>query len=563
VSAHPDFYIFRDARRRLAAVELLRPLRSALVAMPSRAEIDELIALLLRAGELECALCDAKASPEDCEAAEQLTDALAESAVRTDCLGRTFDGREIVAASLPLLDKIGYSGAVNVGASEGFAYYALHPLDYVDRVATLEENWQSAFVIGIRSIGTTLSAIVASKLRERGVAADRFTVRPSGHPYDRHCAFSEDQLPKIRAALAHGSQFLVCDEGPGRSGSSLLSVAEALVRAAVPCSSIRILCSHEPDVGSLCTPEAARRWSQFRSMHTGMTKRLPRDAAEYFGNGEWRWKIFSRDHEWPPVWSQFERLTYGSGDGGSLLMFEGHGQFGEAVRNRNQKLSDAGFSLPYLGQEVGFGRQRLMDGSTARAEDLAPALLARMAEYCAWRAREFAVAEVDSSELDTMARVNFEREFGYALSDLNLCVVRPTICDNQMMPHAWLKAATGEWLKLDAATRGDDHFFPGPCDVAWDLAGVSVEWRLSPADRASLLRSYQNASGDNAADRLAAYELAYAIFRMAWSRMAATSVSVTSENARLMRDYERYRCWLQSAACVDNAQRNEVQTQLS
>jgi thiamine kinase-like enzyme len=132
-----------------------------------------------------------------------------------------------------------------------------------------------------------------------------------------------------------------------------------------------------------------------------------------------------------------------------------------------------------------------------------------------------------------------------------------------MMPHAWLKAATGEWLKLDAATRGDDHFFPGPCDVAWDLAGVSVEWRLSPADRASLLRSYQNASGDNAADRLAAYELAYAIFRMAWSRMAATSVSVTSENARLMRDYERYRSWLQSAACVENAQRNEVQTQLS
>jgi hypothetical protein len=90
-----------------------------------------------------------------------------------------------------------------------------------------------------------------------------------------------------------------------------------------------------------------------------------------------------------------------------------------------------------------------------------------------------------------------------------------------------------------------------------------VEWRLSPADRASLLRSYQNASGDNAADRLAAYELAYAIFRMAWSRMAATSVSATSENARLMRDYERYRSWLQSAACVENAQRNEVQTQLS
>ena len=51
-----------------------------------------------------------------------------------------------------------------------------------------------------------------------------------------------------------------------------------------------------------------------------------------------------------------------------------------------------------------------------------------------------------------MARVNFEREFGHAPGEIQLPVVRPAICDNRMMPHAWLKAATGDLVE---ARRGD------------------------------------------------------------------------------------------------------------
>ena len=436
---------------------------------PRQLNLDDWLTLLLRAGELECALCDAGASPQDSEHAARLTDLFAEAALRIDSHAEQSDVHRPITDALLLIDGISYSGAVSVGVQEGFAYYALHPLDYADRIAKLEESWQSACVIGIRSIGTTLSAVAAARLRERGSVADRFTVRPTGHPYDRECVFSESQHARIAAALATGSELLICDEGPGRSGSSLLSVAEALERAGAPRSRILILCSHQPDIHHLCAPDAARRWSRFRSIHTGMTRRLPNDAATYPGIGEWRRKIHSSDTDLPASWPQFERLTYLSDDGQSVQTFEGHGPYGQAVRERNQKLSDAGYGLPYRTDDAGFGRHRVVAGTIARVEDLTPALLTRMAEYCAWRAHQFAVTEVDSSELEIMARVNFEREFGHAPGEIQLPVVRPAICDNRMMPHAWLKAATGDWLKLDAATRGDDHFFPGACDIAWDL----------------------------------------------------------------------------------------------
>ena len=39
--------------------------------------------------------------------------------------------------------------------------------------------------------------------------------------------------------------------------------------------------------------------------------------------------------------------------------------------------------------------------------------------------------------------------------------------------------------------HGDDHFFPGPTDIAWDLAGTIVEWELAPAVDRTADRGYQ------------------------------------------------------------------------
>ena len=342
--------------------------------------------------------------------------------------------------------------------------------------------------------------------------------------------------------------FLICDEGPGRSGSSLLSVAEALEREGVPRSRILILCAYKPDVAALCAPNAAERWSRYRVAAAGMTARLPADAAEYLDAGAWRRKLFIADESVPAVWPQMERLRYGSSDGRTLLTFEGHGPYGATVRRRQQALSDAGLGVPYLGQEAGFGRQEWVKGSAVCASDVCPQLLTHMAEYCAWRGREFAVSDTDVSQLENMARVNYERAFGTAIADLALPVERPTVCDARMMPHDWLRTRDGRWLKLNAAIHGDDHFFPGPCDIAWDLAGVIVEWNLSASAREYLLGEYRKASGDDPSLRIGAYELAYATFRMAWSGMAAASVGDAEEKMRLVRDYTKYRDHLQCLA---------------
>jgi hypothetical protein len=223
-----------------------------------------------------------------------------------------------------------------------------------------------------------------------------------------------------------------------------------------------------------------------------------------------------------------------------MVTFEGQGPYGAATRARNEALSDSGFGARYLGHEAGFGRHLLPQRRLLQGTHLTPALLAHMAKYCAWRAREFCAADVDCGELEIVTRGNFGREFGVAHDGLELAVERPAICDNRMAPHYWL-AADGHVLKLDAALHGDDHFFPGPCDIAWDLAGVIVEWELPASARGSFLLQYQSASGDNAISRIGNYEWAYATFRLAWSRMAAASVAGSEEEVRLMHDAQRYR----------------------
>ena len=536
--SNSEFHIFRDSQRWLRAGEVVARLRNELAQISSSPKSEELVFLLVLAGELECALADAGVAGMDAATASHVTNLLAEAAVECDA-GRPRTGHLVAERSVALLNHIEYCGAVSISAPEGFAYYALHPIDYADLVMRLKLSAPQAFIIGIRSIGTTLSAVVRAKLRQCGVKAHRTTVRPSGHPYDRRCDLKPSQQRAIALASPGGAEFIVVDEGPGRSGSSLLSVAEALEREGVPAGRILLAGSHEPDVNTLCAFNAAQRWSRYRHAATGMTRRLPADADVYAG-GEWRRAWIVPDEAWPAVWPQMERLKYLSSRRRELLTFEGHGPYGAAACQRNRQLADSNFGPLYFGQKAGFGRHALPPGRVLRQSDVSPELLAHIAEYCAWRARAFPASGVEGSALEAMVKTNFVRGFGGGIDGLHLSAERPAICDNRMAPTHWWLCDTGGWLKLDAAIHGDDHFFPGPCDIAWDLAGVIVEWELSASATAFLLAQYRRASGDDVAQRIRNYEVAYAIFRMAWSKMAAASVSVGEEQLRLLNDYRRY-----------------------
>lgn len=534
-----NMYIFRDGRTTTDAAELLNDLTRALRAISLAPSPDKTMLLdtLLRAGELECALDDLH-SPSATVMA-RITESLASVLVATEF--RTENAPVLpVGDLLRSLETAPLPVTVEVSPPEGFAYYSLHPLGYVDLLRQAELKSTAGAVIGIRSIGTTLSAVVQAGLQSIKVPSERITVRPVGHPYDRSTEFTHQQKSWIGEQRSRGAHFFVVDEGPGMSGSSFLSVGDALMAAGVECEHITFLCSRVPDPSSLTATNAASRWPLFRALHVAPNHRLPAGADEFVAGGIWRERFFGDERNWPASWTQMERLKFLSRDGRYLSKFEGLGRFGGNVHGRALLVGKAGFGPSPIAVEEGFSIYPIVKGEKLLAGDLADDVITRIADYCVFRTREIPVQSASTATLEEMLRFNLREEFGVD-TDHKLPIVRPVIADGRMLPHKFLRTANGELLKVDNASHGDDHFFPGPTDIAWDLAGAIVEWDMSEAAAESLLRNYQNGSGDDARSRLPAYLVAYSVFRMGYCKMAAESTRGSSEEARLAADYSRYR----------------------
>ena len=534
--------VFRDGRQPINGRELIFKLLSSLRPLSSTTPpSNSILDALLCAGELECALADAR-DPK-AELAGEITDKLAMALVtgrgaRTDELER-----KIHAFAVP--DRLSLS------RPEGFSYYALHPLDFAALSASMPLHTRRVAVVGIRSIGSTLSAVVVAEIRKRRLAAERITVRPSGHPWDRRLdltAFERDWINRQNDAQA---EFWVVDEGPGLSGSSFLAVGEALVGAGVPHERIAFLGSVPPNLNSLRAPNAAVRLSRFRFCPIPSLRRGPAEAAVWIGGGHWRNK-FLNGAEWPALWPQFERAKFLSSDGQALFKFEGLGRFGAEVRERSQRLADAGFG-PAVGEaEDGYVRYEVVPGRVPTLADTDD-VLQQIARYCAWRAETFVAESCSSGELEQMIRTNAREGLGEDFDVAELGIEKPVVPDGRMHPHEWRLTREGWLVKLDGASHGDDHFFPGPTDIAWDLAGAIVEWRLRPAAAEYLLESYRRASGDNARARVPGFLMAYALFHLGYCAMAADSVRGTDEKTRLRRDMERYRALASENRCVTPA----------
>ena len=118
-----------------------------------------------------------------------------------------------------------------------------------------------------------------------------------------------------------------------------------------------------------------------------------------------------------------------------------------------------------------------------------------MAEYCAFRLRTFRVELGELNALQQMAEHNL-RELGLDLP-IELRLEHAVIADGRMQPHEWLVTNEGRLLKTDSGSHGDDHFFPGPTDIAWDLAGAIVEWQMNEQQATDFIDLYRCASGDD------------------------------------------------------------------
>lgn len=526
-----NLLVFREGRRHVSGHALKNALQQQLKEIEGTGSARKVLNALLRAGELECAIADAASAP--LTACQGFTDRLAEALVagHADADLRALQQM----AEMPVAEDL------TVSSPEGFAYYALHPLAYAEVLEKMPSLRGPVAVVGIRSAGTTLSAVSATAARARGLNAQRITLRPCGHPYNRRAEFSTEQLQFIQTAAASDATFLIVDEGPGLSGSSFLSVAEALVSGGVLPERIFLVCGHEPDFDTFRAHDGPRRARRFRWIAVSSEPRRPAAAHLFLGAGEWRHHVLSEGEHWPASWTTFERLKYLSpADNGprSLFKFIGLGHYGDQVVEREQRVADAGFGPAIQGESEGFASYPWMAARPMRAADLSWPVLERLAAYCAFRSQAFPGDVRGPDALQEMVRHNLGELKVAAAVDLQ--VERPVLADGRMQPHEWLLDARGQMLKTDSGSHGDDHFFPGLTDIAWDLAGAIVEWRMNTAQVRAFLEAYRRQSGDDAATRIGSFVVAYLVFRRAYCLMAANALQGMEEQARLEAAAEQY-----------------------
>jgi hypothetical protein len=553
-----NLLVFRGDRRRASGKDMKAALIARLEQSRSPLSNRALVGALLLAGEFECGVADAY--PEAAQSCERLTDGIADALLAGERTSSSnpasnldFQKSEFHSLSIgPTISESLINAAralttveqLSISTPEGFAYYALHPLAYADAMRQIPAS-EHLLIVGIRGIGTTLSAVAAAAARARGILTERMTARPQGHPYNRTAEFTPEQMAEVSQAVSSGATFVVVDEGPGLSGSSFLAVAEALERTGASTEKIILISSHEPDINTLCADNAARRWQRFRCIPAGGEARRPTEAVDFIDGGQWRSRVFANKSEWPATWTNFERLKYLSlSQKGEqrLFKFAGLGHYGDVVLEREKKVAAAGFGLVPREESDGFVSYSWMYGRTLTARDLSRETLVRLAEYCAFRQRAFAVEVFHLNALQHMAEHNL-RELGFELP-VDLRLERPVIADGKMQPHEWLLTIEGKLLKTDSGSHGDDHFFPGPTDIAWDLAGAIVEWQMSEQQTTEFLNFYYRASGDNAKHRINGFIQAYAVFRLAYCLMAANAMNGSAEEQRLRRAADIYRTLL-------------------
>lgn len=404
-------------------------------------------------------------------------------------------------------------------------------------------------VIGIRSIGTTLSAVVVAAARRRSLPAERITVRPAGHPFDRHTRFSEEQRTWIGTMVARRARFLVVDEGPGLSGSSFLSVAEALERDGVPARQITLLASHAARPEMMCAPQAAERWPRFQCLAVEGGPQVPAEAAVSLCGGQWRRHFGWEAARWPACWPAVERAKFLSRDGRMLFKFEGFGAYGSAPIARSAELARAGFGPRVADAGQGFAAYEILAGERLPAAPLSGPLLRELARYCAFRRETLATDRIcDPAPLAELLQTNVREELAFEAGDrfdVHYEAAPAVITDGRMQPHEWLPLPDGRLQKFDAASHGDDHFYPGPTDIAWDLAGAIIEWAMDQRAAELFVNAYRNATADDPTRRLPFFLAAYAAFRVGWCRMAEGATGDPQEKQRLRRAGDGYRAVLE------------------
>lgn len=430
------------------------------------------------------------------------------------------------------LDVLSGAGPITTRQAEGYAFYALYPESYI-AAARQSGLGPDTTVLGIRSIGTGLAALVAAGLG----AAPAQTLRPIGHPFDRQLALGPDLTRHLLQGLG---AFAIVDEGPGLSGSSFNCVADWLVAHGIAEERIHFFPSHGGDLGHRAQAAHRERWARARKHHIGFeglilnasnpAQRLDRWIASAVGpltaplqdlsGGAWR------NGKQTPADPAMEKRKFlaATASGKWLAKFSGNGDSGKAKLGLAQALASAGFLPQPVSLCCGFLLMPWLEGQTAIEQTLPPG---RLLDYLAFRSTLPPQGEGASlPELFDAAIYNIGQRFGggaaaairTALGDPSRFHPVPCCTDNRMHAWEWLRSE-GQWFKLDSLDHHAAHDLVGCQDIVWDLAGAAVELGLGIEERDALGLSLGQRIGREIDPQfIAAMELSYLGFQIGlWS----------------------------------------------
>ena len=560
-----------DARAKLAGIA--RALRDVQAMPAGIARHGALAAAFIEAGELAQGVADAVfaerggrdgRSPAG-DAALALLSRLA-AALRSSWDSGFALLDPVPAEALRALGAAPLPDTLRTKRAEGFAFYALYPEAYLAaaRAAGLPPG-RRVKVIGIRSIGAALGALVAAAAG----APPPVTLRPVGHPFRRELSMDAELEAELLADPA--ATFAVADEGPGLSGSSFGAVADFLEDRGVAPGRIHVFPSHGGEPGPHASPRHRARWAiaqrhvvEFDAL---AAHRLPSWVEDLVGpsegpleevsGGEWRRFRYPREADWPPANPQGERRKFLLRAGGGktwLLKFAGLGRAGERKLERGRALHAAGFAPAVAGFRHGFLVEEWMNGARPlhRGGCDEARLAERVGRYLGFRARCFpaeAGQGASLASLRAMARHNAAEGMGEDWAQVlerrtaDLEGFEPRLrrveTDNRLQAWEWLALPDGRLLKADALDHHAAHDLVGCQDVAWDVAGALCELELE-GERGTLLAAVEREAGRAVEPGLVhALTPCYLAFHLGACVMAA-QIAAPQEAERLRTEAERY-----------------------
>ena len=428
---------------------------------------------------------------------------------------------------------------------EGFAFYDLYP-EFMIAPAGQLPHGNDVFVIGLRSIGTTLGAIVASVAQTKNLAS----VRPVGEPFNRRLAVSDDWAAIIR----HADCVVIVDEGPGLSGSSFAAAGRAVTQA-MGRDAIVFLPTHAGEPGIAADTKDRALWHNARKivMDRTLFDDGPFARANWFADiigpalhvtdvsgGRWRNALGINEAVWPPCDPMQERikLRIQTAQGNYLLKFSGLTPLTEQVFAQARDFASRGFGLMPLAERHGMTLWPWCEGARPLLRQDKAQIIAMLADMLAFRAARWTSGPSGASvhDLYEMARANLTEALGEAVAaplamwsphlDAIAAEAEPVRIDGKLDCHEFLALPQGNIVKTDALDHHAAHDLIGCQDIYWDVAGATIEWTLSRSETEFICdRIDRTCNFARRRQGLGFYLIVYTAFRLGAATMSAEALA--------------------------------------